>query len=233
MTRAPARRAAGFTLIEVTIALAILAFMMVVAWSTTSASSRAKREFEAIEQRNHEIRVAMARMVRDLSSAYLSANENQGLQERRTQFVGDSHGSVDSLRFSSLGHAPMWAESNESEQTLIAYFAEDDRKDGSKTNLVRRESRWLSNEPWEREPGDVDVLLRDVAEVEFQYFWFDAEKSHGEWKEEWDSTQETDRGRLPTRVRISVTVEVEEGKPVTYVTQARIMMQEELRFFTN
>lgn len=219
--------AAGFTLVEVTIALAIVAFMMAIAWSTTSASSQAKKAFEALEERHHEIRVAMARMARDISSAYLSANENQTLAERRTLFIGDSHGSVDELRFSSLSHQSLWAESNECEQALIAYFSDTDRQDSSKTDLLRRESRRLSNEPWKSEPGETDVLLRDVSKVEFQYWdWRDQE-----WKNEWDSTQETDRGRLPTRVKITVEVLTEEGHPIKYTTQARIMMQEQLNFF--
>jgi general secretion pathway protein J len=233
-TRRPRQRPvaaqAGFTLVEVLIALSILAFMMTIAWSTTSNSSQAKRHFEAIEERNHEIRLAQARMVKDLSSAYLSGNEDQNRQERRTLFLGKSHGSVDELRFSSLGHKSLWAEANESEQTLIAYFADSDLEDRSKTNLLRRESRRLSNEPWKSEPAEIDVLLRDIEKVEFEYFdWRDSE-----WKEDWDTTSPAaQKGRLPTRVRITIEVKTEEGETVKYMTQARIMMQEELRFFAN
>lgn len=225
-----ARGQTGFTLIEVLIALAILAFMMTIAWSTTSNSAQAKKHFEAIEARNHEIRLAQARMVQDISSAYISSNEDQTKQEKRTLFLGKSHGSVDELRFSSLAHKSLWAEANESEQTMIVYFAESDREDGSKTNLLRRELRRLSNESWKTEPAEVDVLLRDVEKVEFEYYdWRDKE-----WKEDWDTTSPAgQKGRLPTRVRITIEVKPEGGKPVKYTTQARIMMQEELRFFAN
>ena len=102
-------RQAGFTLVEVTISLAILAFMMVVTWSTTSSSSQTKQHFERLQERNHEIRTALGRMARDISSAYLSANENKNMQERRTLFSGKSHGSVHELRFSSMGHSSLWA----------------------------------------------------------------------------------------------------------------------------
>jgi len=225
-----ARTEAGFTLIEVLIALAILAFMMTIAWSTTSSSAQAKKHFEALENRNNEIRMAQARMVQDLSSAYISSNEDQTQQEKRTLFLGKSHGSVDELRFSSLGHRSLWAEANESEQTLIAYYSASDREDGSKTNLLRRESRRLSNEPWKREPAEVDVLLRDVEKVEFEYYdWRDQS-----WKEDWDTTSPAgQKGRLPTRVRITIEVKNEGGQTVKYTTQARIMMQEELKFFAN
>ena len=220
----------GFTLIEVTIALAILAFMMMITWSTTSSSTQAKKHFERLQERHHEIRTAMGRMARDISSAYLSANENQNMQERRTLFVGKSHGSVHELRFSSMSHSSLWAEANESEQTLISYLADNDLEERSKTNLIRRESRRLSNEPWKNEPAELDVLLRDVDKVTFEYFdWRDQE-----WKDDWDSTQESQRNRLPTRVRITVEIPTLEGGNTTkYTTQARIMMEEELRFYTN
>jgi type II secretion system protein J len=223
-------RATGFTLIEVTIALAIVAFMMMIAWSTTTSSSQAKKYFEAYEERNHEIRIAQARISKDISSAYLSANENQHVQDRRTLFIGKGSSLDALLRFSSLGHSSLWAEANESEQTLISYFTDNDLEDRSKTNLLRRESRRLSNESWESEPAEIDLLLRDIEKIEFEYYdWRDEE-----WKNDWDSTSESQRGRLPTRVRITIEIKSESGSTnVKYTTQSRIMMQEQLRFFTN
>ena len=228
------RAQAGFTLIEVMIALGILAFMMSVAWYTISGSSRTKEHFQVFQERNHEVRLAMAFMVRDLEHAYLSANEDQSLMERRTLFVDKSGGDVDELRFSSLGHRALWADANESEQTLISYTAESgEDDDGNRiTNLVRREQRRLSSEGWKNEPAEVDVLLRDIEKVTFEHFdW-----KENEWREVWDSTgADAQRGRLPTRVRIKVDIPTgrDRSDTVTYTTQARLMMQEELRFFAN
>ncbi len=223
----------GFTLVEVMIALGILAFMMSVAWYTVSGSARTKERFQVRQERNHEIRLAMAFMVRDLEHAYISANEDQSLMERRTLFADKSGGDVDELRFSSLGHRALWADANESEQTMISYSAESGEDDdgGRITNLVRREQRRLSSEGWKDQPAEVDVLLRDIEKVSFEHFdW-----KENEWRDVWDSTgADAQRGRLPTRVRIVVEVPVgDRGDTVTYTTQARLMMQEELRFFAN
>lgn len=213
----------GFTLIEVLVALSILAFMMVIAWSTTYTASTVKQRYEAIDERNHEIRVAMNRIARDLSSAYLSANEDQNRVERRTLMKGKA----EELRFSYFGHTPLWANANESEQGMIYYFLDADRRDASKTNLLRRENRRPSYEPWESEPAEIDVLLRDVDKIEFEYF----DHTDNEWKSRWDTTAaDGEKGRLPTRVRYTITVKNETGAERTYVSQARIMMQEELRF---
>ena len=220
----------GFTLLELLVSMAILAFMMVIAWSTISSTANTKVHTQEVSERTHELRVAMAMMVRDFGHAYLSANEDQNRTERRTMFVGQPKGDVDELRFSTMGHRLMWADTDESEQTLIAYYEAEDREDSSKTNLIRHESRRLSNEQWEREPADKEVLLRDITKVKFEYFeWRDEE-----WKERWNSTQaDAEAGRLPTRVKITVTAKLPSGNDITLTTQARINLQEELRFFAN
>lgn len=220
----------GFTLIELMIAIAITAFMMMTAWATTSGSTIARRNAEQVQERYLEIRIALAQMVSDLSAAYISSNEDQNLQERRTAFIGKDDGDVDELRFSSFAHRVLWADANESEQTMISYYAESDPEERGKTNLLRRETRRLSSEGWDDEPAEVDVLLRDVQGVDFEYWdWRDQE-----WKDTWDSTAgDGDRGRLPQRVRITVELESEAGKEVKFTTQARLMLQEQLEFFAN
>lgn len=227
--RAAGRGQAGMTLIEVLMALTILSFMLIITWSTTSTTVEAKQHFEIMQERNHEIRVAMGRMARDISSAYISGNENESLTNRRTLFVGDSDSPVDELRFSSLGHVVLWADANESEQTLISYQSEPDPENPRQTNLLRRESRRLSNEQWESEPAEVDLLLRNIERVELEYFdWRD-----NEWQTSWDSTgADAEQGRLPSRVRITVTMR-EGDREIKRSTQARIMMQEKLILLPN
>ena len=220
----------GFTLLELLIAISLLVFMMVVAWSTVSVGATARLQAEAIQARNHEIRVAMNRMVADLSSAYISANEDQNLQHRRTLFVGDSASDVDDLMFSSFAHRTLWADANESEQTLITYSAEENAEMRGQTDLVRRESRRLSNESPDDEPAETDILLADIERVRFEYYdWRDKE-----WQETWDSrAADGERGRLPARVRVTIELERGDGETVKFVTQARPMLQEELGFFAN
>lgn len=220
----------GFTLVEVMITLAILAFMMTVAWSTTASTSDAKATFENIQARNHELRVAMARMVRDIESAYLSDNEIRRVRRQRTLFVGTDEGDIDKLRFSSLGHQVLWANANECEQSMVAYYAAPDPDDSSKKNLIRHETRRLSDEPWERRPAAIDVLIRDVKGVELAYY--DARDE--EWQPEWNTTASSEeQGRMPQRVRITVTIESRGGDDIELSTQARIMLREELQFIAN
>lgn len=223
------RGQSGLTLVELMLSLGLLALMMFLAWSTTRGTIEIKKGLEQTQVRNHEIRVAMSRMVRDISSAYLSGNENTNAtaDHKRTLFVGKSSGTVDQLRFSSLAHEPMWANANESEQTQIQYLAESDQDKSGQTNLVRREQRRLSDENYSSELAEYDVLLHNVEKVRFEYWdWRDKD-----WKDRWDTTAaDGERNRLPTRVRITIEVENSEGKEYKFTTQAQLMMQEQLNF---
>jgi len=229
MTRA--RTQAGLTLIEIMIAIAIMALMMAMAWTTTRSTANASQEFVGIQRRNHEIRVALDRVVADLEAAYLSANEDLNATEHRTLFVDKGGGGkVPDLRFSSLTHLPLWADAHESEQTQISYSVQNEHDDASKTDWLRREARRVSNRPWKQEPADTDVLIHDIEKVEFQYWnW-----RNNEWQDHWDSTAtDAERMRLPTRVKISVTYRNPRGEDVQITTQARLLMQEPLIFITS
>lgn len=227
-----ARSQGGFTLMEVLMTLTILSFMMVMGWATTTRTATTKLQVEEADERNHEIRMALTRMARDLSHAYLSANERNRDDDPRTLLVAQRDTPVTELRFSSLAHEVLWADAAESEQTMITYVAERDPDDPTKTNVLRRELRRLPTEnvPWRDVPADVDLLVRDVQSLQFEFYdWRDEE-----WQPEWDTTAaDRERGRLPYRVRIELVVESRGGRELTFSTQARVALQEELSFLAN
>jgi general secretion pathway protein J len=221
-----ARRIArrGMTLIEILIAMSIMGIMMMIAWSTIKSASQARVSFEDMEERNHEIRTGLSRMVFDLEQAYLSKNEPANLDNKRAQFVGKS----DEVRFSTFGHLSLWADANESDQTVVVYYLDDDREDGTKDSLYRKELRRQSHEnTWEREPGDLDILIRDVEKLELEY-WDWKEK---DWQSDWDSTKgDAEKDKQPTRVRIKLTYKNSRGDELTVTTQARLLLEESFKY---
>lgn len=221
------RPQAGLTLIEVMIASAVMVIMMSLAWRTISNTSDTKRSFEKYEQRNHELRMAMSRVVGDFEHAYLSRNEDMSQTHPRTMFIGKSGSTIPEVRFSTLGHRVLWADANESEQTVIQYLARNNPDKPGQVDWIRREQRRPSNEPPDEEPAEYDVLLSDVQKVEIDYFnW-----KNTDWQDSWDTTQsDGQKGWLPGRVRITVTLKDPGGNDFKLVTQARILMQEPLNF---
>ncbi|HLL22149.1 MAG TPA: type II secretion system protein GspJ [Kofleriaceae bacterium] len=221
------RREAGLTLIEVMIASAILVVMMGLAWRTISNTSDSRRRFEKYEQRNHEMRMAMNRMVADFEHAYLSKNEDQAATYPRTMFIAKSSGKLPEIRFSTLAHRVLWADANESEQTVISYIARDHPENAGQVDWIRREQRRPSNEPFEDLPAEYDVIVSDIAEAKIELWnWKTLE-----WQDTWDTTQsDGQKGMLPSRVRITIVTKDAQGNEYKVSSQARILMQEPLNF---
>src|ERR1041384_4533019 len=151
------RPQAGMTLLEVMISVAILAAMMMLAWTTIANTSESKKTFEKYEERNHELRMALGRIVRDFEAAYLSHNEDTNAVNPRTMFVAKSSFKFPDIRFSTLGHRVFWADANESEQTVISYVTHDDPEHAGVVDWVRREQRRVSNELPSNEPAGYAV----------------------------------------------------------------------------
>lgn len=220
----------GFTLVETLIALAVLSLMMVIAWGTATQTMNAKKHFGAIQDRYREARAAMQRMVGDIEMAYLSGNEDPSHSDPRTFFVGDGSGDIHGLRFSTFAHQRLYADANESDQTVIVYYSAPDRKDRSALNLMRRETRRIFNEKPETLPGESDVLFSNLTKLHFAFF----DVKNNEWKDTWN-TQGVESGgkRLPDRVRISLSFLDDEGKELTLTTQAKVNLSELIQFAPN
>ena len=218
---------AGMTLIEVMIAIAILVVMMTLAWKTIANTSETKKQFERYEERNHELRMALGRIVRDFEAAYLSLNEDPNAVNRRTMFIAKSSFKLPEVRFSTLGHRVLWADANESEQTVISYMAHDDPNRSGVTDWVRREQRRPSNLQPSEEAADYDILVHDIAGAKLEFWnW-----KNSEWQTTWDTTQiDGQKGYLPSRVRITLTTKGPDDKDYKVTTEARIWMQEVLNF---
>jgi prepilin-type N-terminal cleavage/methylation domain-containing protein len=218
---------AGLTLIEIMIAIAILVIMMALAWKTITTTGTSRRAFEDYEARNHELRMALSRVVADFEGAYLSKNEDQNASHPRTLMQGRATGRIPEVRFSTLVHRVLWSDANESEQTVVSYLSHNDREHSGVVDWIRREQRRPSNEPPENEPAEYDVLVHDISSVKIEYWnW-----KNQEWQDTWDTTQsDGQRGWLPSRVRITIVVKDKEDHDYKLTTQARIRMSEPLNF---
>jgi general secretion pathway protein J len=220
------RGAAGFTLIEIMLALAIMGFLTAILWGTFSRTANVKRRTEAAQDRVHAARVALMRITRELEMAYLSASENPGIPERRTQFMATSHRDVDELRFSWFGHQRLRADTAESDTAIVSYYSEPDPHDRSQLNLMRRETRRLEPKDPSAIPGEAYILCPGITRLKFSFY--DYQKK--EWREEW-STMGVDGVRfLPTHVRVVLGVLDEGGRELTYTSAARIQMTEQVDY---
>jgi general secretion pathway protein J len=225
-SRSARASAGGFTLIEVMLALAILAFITTIMWGTFSQTATNKRALEASQDRLHTVRVALLRMAREIEMAYWSGAENTALTERRTQFEGSSRADVDELTFSTFAHQRLRAGLAEGDTSLVSYYGERDPDNRGVLNLMRRETRRLQADAPKNIAGEAYVLCPDVARVKFAYYDY----KRKEWENDWSTLQASGTQYLPTQVRITLTVIDERGQEVSYSTDARVQMTEKVDY---
>jgi prepilin-type N-terminal cleavage/methylation domain-containing protein len=223
------RGQAGFSLVEIMLALALMAFVTALLWGTFAQTAKVKKRVEEAQDRTHTVRVALMRMTREIEMAFVSATESVGTEERRTMFSGISHSDFDELRFSWFGHQRMRADAAEGDTSLVHYFTMPDPDDSRVTNLMRRETRRLESKDPSLIPGETYLLCPDIARLKLAYYDY----KEKDWREEWDTTRADGLQYLPTQVRISLTVIDERGDPVTFVSIARLHVLERVDYRPN
>lgn len=214
------RQARGFTLMELMISIGILAIIAGLVYGAFSPIWQAREEVEIQADRYHAIRLAMERMRRDISMAFISDRyDYKNYRERPTHFVGEHAGNRDTLRFTTLAHGRLYVDARESDQAVVEYRVDNDPFDRSEQALIRRVKTVIDDEP--DRGGQETVLVSGVEGLNFEYW--DVEKK--EWVTEWDTTDQAFANRLPYRVRIRLTAAGDDGKPRTYVTQTLIHLR--------
>ena len=208
----------GMTLLEVMVAMGLFAVVGALVYGGFAQTARAKRTLETQLDRYHELRVAMERMVRELSMAYVSTHYNisTSLQGMRTTFVGKDSGFGDRVDFTSVSHTRVYRDAKESDQNEISYFMTNAPSGDTKV-LARRMQPRPDEKP--DEGGRVEVMLNDVLEFELEYL----DPTNFEWVPTWDATTGVGQtNRLPMQVRIKVTVPALSGKEKreTFTTRA-------------
>src|SRR5437764_1621922 len=124
----------GFTLIEIMVAVAILAMATTMVFSSMNTTFKTKSAIEAQAGRYRTVRLALERLAREVSMAYISQNEDTFQQERRTFFQGKHHTDFDEIRFSYFGHQRLYQDGRESDTAQLVYTTQRDRNDSKKTN---------------------------------------------------------------------------------------------------
>jgi len=232
MMRARRRPQAGMTLIEVMIAVAILVIMMSLAWKTIANTSESKKGVREVRgAQTTSCALALGRIVARLSRERLPVEERRSERRASAHHVHSRSRArrLPDIRFSTLGHRVLWADANESEQTVI---------------LVRRAQRSRARRAWstwvraratpavERAArGSPGGLRRDDPRHQLrQARVLELEDRRVAGQPGTRRRADGQKGWLPSRVRIT---NHDQGGPTTRTTsswtEARIWMQETLK----
>jgi len=216
--------AAGFTLMEVLVAVSILALVTSLTWASMSNSFHIKDTVERSMDRYTGARLAVERMARELASAWIVPPPS-AIEVRTfvTEFrlTADAGGSR--LDFVSFSHTRLVKDVNESDQNELSYWVGEDPENHGTSALWRREAPRIDDRP--ESGGKAAVVVPDV--VRFNAEALDPLASEdGDWVEDWDTTQAAGYpDRLPRAVKLALVFHDEAGREVTYATIARLFME--------
>lgn len=204
---------AGFSLIEVLIAVLLLGMLGAALVSTLNSTLNVKDKVDIISNRFHLARQAMERMANEISMAYISAQKNVSIPIVETKFKGEK----DKIAFDAFGHVPHIKNAKESDQREISYFLDEDERSG-KQSLMRKIRNNISLKLGEE--GAVDTLCPDVKSLEFKY-WNDRIQ---DWSDQWGTEGLDAQKTLPSRIQITMVAVVENEIEQKFMTQTEIWL---------
>jgi len=217
--------ARGFTLMEVMVAIAITAMIGAMLGGSFQRAYATKETVEAQNERYAGARLALGRMGREISMAFLSNHfDTKRYRERPTIFRGKDSGTRDALLFATMAHDRLTRDAKQSDQMVVEYYLDSDPDAPGEEALYRREKPVIDDEP---DHGGTKAKLCDhVTGLDISYW--DWKKQ--EWADEWSSASTERQGWLPPRVRIKLTLKMDDGKDKTFETQTRIAIIRPLDF---
>jgi general secretion pathway protein J len=229
-------RLRGFTLVELLVAIAVLAFVTMLLYGAFSGMKKSRDGLTRMQGRYREGRIALARFVRDLQSAYLSAHVpiNEQLTMQKTAFIGKVENPADRIDFNAFSNVRRDRNSHVSDQLEVSYFGGESLEEPGTTDLLRRSSEYPDDQP--DQGGRIDVIATDIDLFDLSYL----DPTTSLWSDVWDTTQATgQQNRLPLQVRVTLVLNggrrnaANRGRdPLRFVTTVMLPIQQPLSFAT-
>jgi general secretion pathway protein J len=188
----------GFTLLEVLIAVAIMAGIVTVIYASFSTASRNVAQAEARRDAADLARTLLTKLSNDISNAYY----NQFMKE--TFFYGKKSGAdQDAPRFDTIALTTLtnWRKPNSKESDLweVGYRFEEKPEKNSAV-LIRKEKREFGTDNTPLEGGIDYALTERVKGLRLRYY------DGSMWTDDWDNTSQRSL-QLPKAVEITLALD--------------------------
>lgn len=205
----------GFTLIEILVAISLLAIISVLVWQSMYTTTRIKERSEKLDEEFRRASIALSKISQDLSMAVIFQSVDlmgvspAGEQQSKIVFIGKNQGEQDQLVFDAFSHLRYVKDSKESELSEITYYLEPDADRSGAYLLKKKETspptahpdQESFSESREKKSGtSVMTLLEGVKSLNFRYYDF----QKAEFVEEWDTTKVDHLGKLPRAVEVTL-----------------------------
>ena len=210
------RAAAGFTLLEVMIAIGIMATILVILFGTYSAAVDRAARARDLSQVYHEARVLLQLMVNDLRSAYVTEPTQQAQQalqqgQGKTEpitFLGEdrtqANNPADKLAFSTVLPTQR-PDVPDTEMCHVTYSIEPVNEPSQGRALFRRVN--CSLDPEDSDQDRLFLLTELAYGLDFKYY-----DDQGTEYLDWNSRQPRGGKRMPARVKITLLLADQRGQ---------------------
>ncbi len=190
------RQMRGFTLIEVMLAISLVALVMAMAYGGFRAAVRASHTGEVIIEENNRLRVVQQFVRRQLMLAQALAIEEDETNGERIRFLGER----DRVRFVSpmpgyLSYGGSYVQQFSIERGTEGY------------ELVYYYAMLNGYEPGDLEAHDGIVLLEGLSRGEFHFLGMNPEDQEVFWADYWELPEE-----LPMAVAVEIDLQREHGQ---------------------
>jgi len=225
------RYPAGFTLLEVMIAMLIISIIVGLIYGAFSGTADSKEEVEAGNDIYQQARWALDKMETDLSSSFVSKNKNSHSIFYSVTHQGANGLAADEMTFTTFDHVKYNQQARESDQAEVSYFIMENPETGVMT-LYRREDPTRDDDPLPG--GEFDELVDNVQAFDLRFY------DGTEWVEEWDTrdysqdttTAETEVedqeegmvNTLPIAVEVRLLVAGPRDSQIAFMTKIRIVL---------
>ena len=204
----------GFTLLEVMIAIGIMATILVILFGTYSAAVDRAARTRDLSQVYHEARVLLQLMANDLRSAYVTEptqQAQQALQQAKTEpitFLGEdrteANNPADKLAFSTVLPTQR-PDVPDTEMCHVTYSIEPVNEPSQSRALFRRVN--CSLDPEDSDQDHLFLLTELAYGLDFKYY-----DDQGTEYLDWNSRQPRGGKRMPARVKITLLLADQRGQ---------------------
>jgi prepilin-type N-terminal cleavage/methylation domain-containing protein len=217
-TRIQPRAAAGFTLLELMLAISILALVLVMIAGSFNAVIHSKVHGEARLEVDREGRAILAELADEIRGAVQTpAPPSNVLLIGKGQMRDGVP--IDAITFATLTAGHRRAITGFDTEQMVAYSVTLNPRNRKQYILTRSQRSALLLSSTTPSPPPIE-LADNVVLLHFKYFDLNA----GSWVESWDSTALPPPGQLPEAVSIDLALAAGHGQVLNFSTQVLIPM---------
>ncbi len=192
---------AGFTLLEIILALSILATIGIITINILSGQIATRQKLADLNTEQHTLDATLNHITQDLQGAYLPDQKIiSSLNLPNRPIVPRFYLKNENLIFFTQAFKSFLRDSNQGNQAFIRYTIKPDNDNSRKKQLIRAVDTDLIVSIEQTDVGIAEILIDDLESFKVE-FW-DGNK----FRPEWDSSSGDTQNKMPKMVKIHLSL---------------------------